>query len=161
MPRKDIYWKNPAKHRAESRNRINSLVALGMRHLDQLSPAAVAKRRANNNVYCKTHRAANTLASRRYRRKLIRIFGNCSARSSWRHSQLKDEQHARKRKQAITPLLRKLVESRGRVHLVSDRYCTIRARTKGWGVVLLGRTRRYGRPFQLTRGCRTRACTVL
>lgn len=121
MPRKAIYWRNPDSHRAECRRRVNYLIALGIRYADQLSPAAQEVRRLANSKWCREHRAANRKAQLKYRRKLQRLFGRCTDKAIWLHTQLRAQEHAKKRKAAIALLPRKLVEDRQRMHLVSRR----------------------------------------
>ena len=151
MPRKAIYWRNPEKHRAEFRKRYAYVVALGAGKYWR-SSEALAKRREENKEYRRKHQAANCRATRRYRRKLQRLFGNCARRAVWQHTQLKQEQNAAKRKQAIALLPRELVEGRTRMHLVSSRYSAYRALFESRQVVLLRRSWPHERPLRLSKG---------
>ena len=122
MARKEIYWKDPEKHRAEYRNRMARLRALGLGSLDHLSPPAKAKAAARKIKWCQTHRANNTIANRKYRRKLQRLFGNSANRSRWRHLMMQEEERARKRKKAAASVLPRLVvESRRRTLVAASR----------------------------------------
>ena len=154
MPRKAIYWRNPEIHRAESQKRKNYRRALGLSAFEHLSPVAQAKRRAAASQWTRTHRAANRKAQLKYRRKLQRLFGACTERSMWLHSQLRAEEDVKKRKAAIALLPRKLVEDRQRMHLVSCRQMVRRRYLKTWGVVLLRRNSKLQRPLQFIRGSR-------
>lgn len=162
MARKAIYWRNPELHRAERRRRVRYLVALGIRYADQISPAAREVRRLTNIKWCQTHRAANRKAQLKYRRKLQRLFGRCTAKAIWLHTQLRAQENAKKRKAAIALLPRKLVESRQRMHLVSRRQMYARRYApKGWGLVFLGRNAKLPRPLRLSRSSRSGTCDLL
>lgn len=101
MPNKLRYWRNPQKWRAESRNRRAKLTALGIPFIKQLSLEAQENKRLGKIKWCKENRAANKKSQLKYRRKLQRLFGSCSARAMWLHHQLKEAQNAAARKAAL------------------------------------------------------------
>ena len=116
MPVKARYWKNPEKHRVETRNRRRLLYALGIRYDDQLSPLAYLKKLADKRAYMKLHRAENTLAVARYRRKIIRTVGSSGAFGRWKYRLIRQAQNAKIKKslaQSVTPLSQKLVAHKG------------------------------------------------
>ena len=160
MPTKSRYWKNPAHHRAQQRNRARYLIALGVPYTYQRSLNAIQRRRKLNAKYCRSHRAENNKAKRKYRDKLRRLFGNCGLQSVWLHTQLKATQNAENRKRAASSLSRKLVESRICFHLVSRWQYHHRHKIKGWGVVLLGRNSRLQRPIRFKITSRIRSTSL-
>ena len=159
MPGKSRYWHNPEKHRAERRLRTARLATLGLPYSDQLSPAARAKRYDTQKKWHDTHKASNVRADKKYRKKLIRLFGTCGPRAKWRYHQLKEEQDAERRKAAIALLPRFVVESKRRFHLVSCRQMYRRCHFESWRMVLLGRNSKLQRPVQFAR--RSRSCTII
>ena len=161
MPIKAIYWQNPQKHRAACRKRKAYLAIIGVPHKYQILSAALARKRVINAYYCRTHRAVNIKAQRKYRRKLQRLFGSCNRQAAWRHHNLKEQQNARKRKAAIASLSRRLVESRERMHLVSRKYSAERSVLASRQVVLHGRNSRLQRPIRFALGSRIRTGILL
>ena len=90
MPYKERYWKNPAHHRKEAFNRRRRLVALGLNHLRQLSPAAQRLRLISTAKWRRTHLSANKAAAKRYRDKVIRLFGSSAPSNTYRHKMMKE-----------------------------------------------------------------------
>lgn len=121
MPRKAVYWKDPERHRKEVNNRHARLVALGIRRIDQLSPAAAAKVHAYQSKWLKANPARNRAACKRYRDKLRRLFGGTDAKYIWRHTMMREAESAKRRKLRIKSLSRKLVEGKRSADLVSRR----------------------------------------
>ena len=104
MPVKARYWKNPQKHRVETRNRRHLLYALGIRYDEQLSPLAYLKKLAAKCAYMRLHRAENTLAVTRYRRKMIRTVVSSGAFGRWKYRLIRQEQNAKLKKSLAAAL---------------------------------------------------------
>lgn len=123
MPRYERYWRNPKHHRAQSNQHHRYLVALGIRRIDQLSPAAQKNEREYQNNYHKTHRALAVKVERKFRQKLVRLYGSTGHTARWLHHMKKEEENARERKAKVrtATLSRKLVESIRPTNLVFGR----------------------------------------
>lgn len=98
MPRAAVYWKNPQKERDASNERRRRLYAAGATKKLYLSPAALAKWRKYNREYSRTHRAGNIIACRKYRAKLIRLFGTSQQRATWQYHMLLETKKLKIRK---------------------------------------------------------------
>ena len=122
MPSKARYWKNPEKHRAEYRNRLAHLKALGIKSAERLSPQAAERHKLAKILWGRAHRKKTSIASRKYRAKLRLLYGSAQPHAMWLHNMMRRTRDGAERKRlAATILPRKLVEGSQQTNLVSGR----------------------------------------